>query len=77
MITVDKIGPEFSSPVLKTEEAEMMTEEIPFTPKEPSHSYSLASSEETRSKQRILPRIGLSSLSTSNNIKRYTHHCES
>jgi len=36
MITIDKIGPEFSSPVIKREESqpEMMTEERPFTPGE-------------------------------------------
>lgn len=34
MITIDKIGPESSSPAIKREESEMMTEERPFTPGE-------------------------------------------
>jgi len=34
MITIDKIGPELSSPVIKKEGSELMTEERPFTPGE-------------------------------------------
>ncbi|KAG1954682.1 hypothetical protein F2P79_008858 [Pimephales promelas] len=50
---------EMSKSPLEESQPEIMTEERPFTRRTTSHSLSLASSEETRSKHRVLARIRL------------------